>query len=147
MSTIHFHLQAKWSGGRNGEGYIESGNLATRVSAPKELDGPGIGTNPEEMLIGAAATCYIITLAAVLEKRELPLVELTLKSEGVLSKEGGLHFTKLIHRPHIVLRQGTTEEQIKTAQLATERAEHACMISKALRGNVEISVEPTITLA
>ena len=32
------------------------------------MDGPGIGTNPDEMLLGAAATCYIITLAAMLER-------------------------------------------------------------------------------
>ncbi len=35
------------------------------------MDGPGVGTNPDEMLLGAAATCYIITLAAMLERSNI----------------------------------------------------------------------------
>ena len=35
------------------------------------MDGPGIGTNPDEMLLGAAATCYMITLAAMLERSQI----------------------------------------------------------------------------
>jgi peroxiredoxin-like protein len=34
----------------------------TKISIPKEMNGPGIGTNPDEMLLGAASTCYIIYL-------------------------------------------------------------------------------------
>jgi Predicted redox protein, regulator of disulfide bond formation len=52
-------------------GEIASGQLQTKVSIPPEMDGPGIGTNPDEMLLGAAATCYIITLAAMFERAKL----------------------------------------------------------------------------
>ena len=56
---------------RNDVGEISMKNLQTQVSIPKEMDGPEIGTNPDEMLLGAAATCYIITLAAIMQRSQL----------------------------------------------------------------------------
>lgn len=146
MAQHTFHLKADWTGGRNGEGRITVGNLSSAISAPAELDGPGIGTNPEEMLVGSAATCYIITLAALLNKREIPVAKLTMSSEGVVSKQGGLHFERIVHRPQMTLTSGATEEQQEAAKQAAIRAEQACMISNTLRGNVEVHVEPVVTV-
>ncbi len=145
MSQHHFILKATWNGGLHGEGMIESGSLSSVISVPKEFNGPGTGTNPEEMLLGSAATCYLITLAAMLERRSIPVASLTLETEGILSKTGGLHFEKIIHRPHIQLASNCTEEQALKAHDLPRRAEDSCMISRAIRGNVEITVESTIT--
>lgn len=146
MGEHRFVLSARWQGGRNGEGEIAVGQLRTAVSAPAELDGPGVGTNPEEMLTGAAATCYLITLAAVLERRELPVTGISLVTEGVVNTEGGLRFERILHRPRIGLRAGATAEQVERARQAAERAEQACMISRAVRGNVEVLVEPEVVV-
>ncbi|MBP1931669.1 OsmC family protein [Ammoniphilus resinae] len=146
MAQHSFHLKANWTGGRLGNGSIEIGNLNSTISVPTELGGPGVGTNPEDMLIGAASTCYLITLASVLANRKLNIFSLSLTSEGIVSEEGGLHFERITHRPTIVLQKGATDQEIDTAQKAAERAEHACMISKALRGNVEVSVEASVTV-
>lgn len=144
MAEHTFHLTTKWSGGRLGHGAISSNNLSSAISIPSEMGGPGIGTNPEEMLMGAAATCYIITLAAIMENRRLPVTSLTMRTEAVVTDNGNLQFHKIIHRPRIVLAEAATEQQMDTVRMATERADHACMISKALRGNVEIVIEPEI---
>lgn len=146
MAQHHFHLQASWTGDRLGQGEISAGNLHTAISVPQELGGPGIGTNPEEMLIGAAATCYLITLAAVLANRKLEISELKLTSEGILNDERGLQFQKIIHRPVVILASGATSEQVETARKATDRAEQACMISKAIHGNVEVHVEAEVRI-
>lgn len=45
MARHHFHLQASWPGLRNDVGTIECAQLKTEISIPKEMDGPGIGTN------------------------------------------------------------------------------------------------------
>ncbi|MDQ7863886.1 hypothetical protein RCO48_30890 [Peribacillus frigoritolerans] len=37
---------------------------------------------------------------------------------------------KIIHYPHIVLSAGATEEQIQTAQRATEAADKGCDVGK-----------------
>jgi peroxiredoxin-like protein len=104
MEQHHFFLKANWSGGRNGSGFIDAGQLKTKVSIPPEMDGPGIGTNPDEMLLGAAATCYLITLAAMLERSSIPVNELTMESEGIVEVERGvITYKTIIHRPAITL--------------------------------------------
>ncbi len=46
------------------------------------MNGPGEGTNPDEMLLGAAATCFVITYAAMLERANIEKESLTLSSEA-----------------------------------------------------------------
>ena len=65
------------------------------------MDGPGIGTNPDEMLLGAAATCYIITLAAMLERSGIKKEALHMNSEAIVDVTKGIFtYQKIIHHPH-----------------------------------------------
>jgi peroxiredoxin-like protein len=145
MAEHHFYLKANWPGGRNDIGDIASGNLITQVSIPPEMDGPGIGTNPDEMLLGAAATCYIITLAAMMERSKLEKTSLTMDSEGIVDvTRGVITYKKIIHRPRLVLKADATEQDIQLAQKLAEKAETSCMISRAIKGNVEVQLEATI---
>ncbi len=55
MSQQHtFTLKANWEGGFLGKGNLEARGLQTEISLPSEFNGPQVGTNPEEMLIGSA---------------------------------------------------------------------------------------------
>jgi len=145
MAEHHFHLQAHWPGVRNDVGEIAVGNLVTKVSIPPEMDGPGIGTNPDEMLLGAAATCYIITLAAMMQRSHLDKKDLLMESEGIVDATNGvLTYKKIIHRPTIILHEGATFEDEKLAQRLAEKAEKSCMISRAIQGNVELELQVTI---
>ena len=145
MTTHHFHLEAKWPGGRNDTGTIQTGNLQTVVSIPPEMAGPGIGTNPDEMLLGAAATCYIITLAAMLERSHIEKEELHMHSEAIVNVTNGVFtYQKIIHQPHLVLPSTTPDRDYNKAIQLVEKAEASCMISRALKGNVTIELKPTI---
>jgi peroxiredoxin-like protein len=147
MAEHHFHLIANWPGLRNDIGTIEAGNLVTKISIPPEMDGPGVGTNPDEMLLGAAATCYIITLAAMLERSHLEKKQLTMESEGIVDVTRGVFtYKKIIHRPKIVLNANASEKDIQLAKELAEKAEHSCMISRAIQGNVEMELHITINL-
>ena len=110
MAEHQFHLKADWPGLRNDIGTIDAGNLKTKISIPPEMDGPGIGTNPDEMLLGAAATCYIITLAAMMERSKLEKLALTMESVGIVDVTNGvITYKKIIHKPQIVLKQDATK--------------------------------------
>ena len=142
MTEHLFHLKANWPGGRNDIGDIQSGNLNTNISIPSEMDGPGVGTNPDEMLLGAAATCYIITLAAMLERSKVEKESLEMDSTAIVEVTNGIFtYKKIIHRPKILLKQ--EKDRTLTEKLAV-KAEESCMISKALQGNVQIDVEYSI---
>ncbi|MCM2676875.1 OsmC family protein [Alkalicoccobacillus plakortidis] len=145
MAQHSFHLKANWPGLRNDVGDIESGNLITKISIPPEMDGPGVGTNPDEMLLGAAATCYIITLAAMMERSKLEKTGLTMTSEGIVDvTKGVITYKKIIHRPEIVLKEDASEKDIELAKKLAEKAESSCMISRAIQGNVEVELEAKV---
>ncbi|WP_128101584.1 OsmC family protein [Paenibacillus sp. DCT19] len=143
-----FHLKAVWNGGRNSEGHIDAGGLKSVISIPQEMGGPGTGTNPDEMLLGAAATCYVITLAAMLERSDITPYELTLESEATVDVTNNIFtYERIVHRPKIVLQADATESDEVKAERLAYKAEESCMISRAVAGNVIIETEPIIVKA
>ncbi|QHE53938.1 OsmC family protein [Pontibacillus sp. HMF3514] len=147
MAKHHFHLKADWPGGRNNVGTIEADKLKTEISVPTEMDGPGIGTNPDEMLLGAAATCYIITLGAMIERAGLPLDEMDMSSEGVVDvTKGVITYEEIIHRPVVRLKPEATMDDLTKLQRIAEKAEESCMISRAIKGNVDVKLEADLTV-
>ncbi|WP_442598882.1 OsmC family protein [Neobacillus sp. D3-1R] len=148
MAEHRFLLKANWPGLRNDVGDIETGHLKTKVSIPPEMDGPGIGTNPDEMLLGAAATCYIITLAAMMERSRLEKDQLTMTSEGIVDvTKGVITYKKIIHRPHIILKHDSSKKDLQLAEKLARKAESSCMISRAIKGNVEVELHATIVVS
>lgn len=148
MALHHFHLKADWPGGRDNVGYIESDKLKTKISIPKEMNGPDIGTNPDEMLLGAAATCYIISLAALIERAALPLKEMDMQSEGIVDVTDGVFtYQTIIHKPRVVLNADATDKDLKQLDRLVDKAEKSCMISKAIQGNVELQMQADTSIA
>jgi len=145
LGSTHFSVNGSWQGDRNGTGNIRSaGGLNLDVSAPKELDGPGIGSNPEELLVSSSNNCYMITLAAMLSNRKIEIAKLEVVSEGVVDKvDGKLHFKQITHHPVIYIQADANVTADKLAEIAV-RAEKACFISQTLRNSIEISVQPKI---
>ena len=144
MVQHKFTMDLTWSEGRNGTGNIHASNLQTQISIPQEMNGPGIGTNPDEMLLGAAATCYLITLAALLERSEIDVVELSMQAHGFVSVENGVFtYEKILHKPIITVQELTEQLEKRMIRLA-QKAEQTCMISKALKGNVVIECDVQI---
>ncbi|MBI0580309.1 OsmC family protein [Neobacillus cucumis] len=148
MAEHRFFLKANWPGLRNDVGEIEAGNLKTKISIPPEMDGPGVGTNPDEMLLGAAATCYIITLAAMMERSHLDKVSLTMDSEAIVDVTNGVFtYKKIIHRPYILLKADASEKEYSLAQKLAKKAETSCMISRAIQGNIELELHAVVEMA
>ncbi|RIW37253.1 OsmC family peroxiredoxin [Bacillus salacetis] len=148
MAEHHFHLKANWPGLRNDIGNIETANMKTAISIPKEMEGPGIGTNPDEMLLGAASTCFIITLAAMMERSGLEKMDLSLESEGIVDvTKGVITYKKIIHRPLITLKKDATEKDAALADKLAEKAEASCMITRAIKGNVEVELQAEVVKA
>jgi peroxiredoxin-like protein len=144
MESFHFSVNGKWQGDRNGAGSIVTNGLDIKVSAPKELDGPGIGGNPEELLTSAANNCYMITLAAMLSNRKIEFDHFEVASEAQVDRiDGRLKFKQIIHKPTLYIKAGSDVSEEKLKEVAI-RAEKACFISQTLRGNVEVTVEPKV---
>src|SRR5205085_4490688 len=86
MRDLSFDVELSWSAtGRQGAGQIQTDDLALDLSGPKSMGGRGVGTNPEELLVCAVASCYTATLFAVLHRAKLPVESLAVGASGTVS--------------------------------------------------------------
>jgi peroxiredoxin-like protein len=151
MATTHeYPVKVEWNGGRGGNGTVTAGHSGTKnaLNVPPEFKGPGGGTNPEELLSSAIAGCYSITFGIIAENRKLPIQSFTVEATGEVEENGpSLKYTAITLRPNIVLTSDATDDQIKIAEDMAHKADGYCIITNAVRGNVKIEVEPTVTKA
>lgn len=143
MADMKINVNAIWDGGVTGNGTLKAEYLDTKIAIPASLGGSGNGANPKEVLVASVTTCYAATLTFVLESRKLPVAELTVNSEASISDNE----FKINHYPHIVLSAGATEEQIQSAQRATEAAEKGCDVGNILKkADVRIEVQGKVSV-
>lgn len=145
MPNHDFIVQTHWNGGRDVSGLVKGDIIDEAISIPASLGGVGVGTNPDEMLVAAASSCYIISLAATLERAHFTSVSINLQSVGTASFENGkFKMERITHQPKINVSPSEKEALKKRLQKLLKIADNNCMISNAIRGNVEILIEPTI---
>jgi peroxiredoxin-like protein len=146
-NTLVFRVFGRWHGGVNGTGEIvnEERTLRTPFGIAQEFGGTGGPTNPEELFLSAACSCYLITLAYVAEKMRLPVKVLECEAEGRVSphEEGGFHFTEIILKPHFELEGDPKAHELAIAR-AVKLAEQRCIISRAVKGTVRYQINPTV---
>lgn len=148
MASIHeYPVTVAWKGGRTGEGTVtgDRSSVSSPLSVPEEFQGPGNGTNPEEMLTSAIASCYSITFGIIAENQKLPVTNLEVHATGEV-EQAGAQFTykKVTIRPKITVSSDITDEQLAKVNDMAHRADSYCIITNAVRGKVEIAVDQEI---
>lgn len=135
-----------WNGDlASGSGTATAGTSGTFTDLPvswasrtESADGR---TSPEELLAAAHASCYAMALSGGLARAGTPPEHLHVEAEVTFDKVGDAW--KVVSSRLIVLGRvpGATDASFDAAAAA---AKDGCPISKALAGNVELSVEPTL---
>ena len=139
----HFKAKARWIGRLDGNGTLSARGFESVFSAPTSLGGSDIGTNPEELLLSAAAGCFSITLAAVLARMGVAVREIYIDSEMAVEGSGKDLAVKAIHHvPYVRIESNDDKSRVESALQATEGI---CLISRALKGNVLVSSDAVIT--
>jgi len=135
-----------WQGDlASGGGTVSSGSSETfrdlPVSWSSRTEQPEGRTSPEELLAAAHASCYAMAFSGNLGRNGTPPEHLHVEAEVTFDKlDAGWTvvasaLTVIGHVP------GCTEEAF---QAAAEAAKDGCPISRALAGNVELSVDATL---
>ncbi|GGB03038.1 hypothetical protein ERX37_00930 [Macrococcus hajekii] len=136
----HFTGQATFTGGYDDYGTLKTKNMDTQISIPASMNGVEIGTNPDEMLLGAATTCFIISLSVLFERNNIPLTDLTVDSTATVAQTDGiLNYEAIDYVVHI--KTDTPVSKHKLISRFVHKAEENCMITRALKGNVTVSVK------
>jgi peroxiredoxin-like protein len=147
MRELAFGVQLEWSGsGRDGAGRIITDDLELEYSTPASMGGRGVGTNPEELLVCAVASCYSATLLGLLRRADLPAAAVQTAAAGSVSGyPAQARFARLTVSPTIV--DGDPSRRREYEQIA-EAARERCFIGRTIAGNVAyqvgpVTVEPT----
>jgi len=144
-----YKVRGSWTGDLHGQGVIENdrNTLKTEFAVPKSFGGPGGLTNPEEIFLASACSCYLITLAIIAEKMNLPVTSLSCEAEGrVMSDEyDGYRFKEIHLFPHIEL-EGDQSQHEEAIARAVSLAEQRCIISRAVKGSVKYEIQHTVAV-
>lgn len=135
-----------WQGDLNtGRGSVSAGSSDTFLDLPvswaSRIEGPDGRTSPEELLAAAHASCFAMAFSGDLAKAGTPPEHLHVSAEVTFDKlEGG--WTVVSSALTVIGRvPGSTHEGFAAA---ADAAKEGCPISRALSGNVALSVEATL---
>jgi lipoyl-dependent peroxiredoxin len=135
---IKRHGSATWQGGlRDGKGTIstESGALkdypygfASRFEGQR-------GSNPEELIAAAHASCFTMALSLILGEAKLTAEGMTTKAEVTLEQvEGGYAITTV----HLTLNAKIPGADKSTFEKLVNQAKAGCPVSKLLKANISL---------
>lgn len=137
---------AIWEGNLlQGSGTVSSGTSSQLrdlpVSWSARTEEPGGKTGPEELLAAAHASCFSMALSNILAKAGFTAerLEVTAEVRGDKLEPGWTVISS-----HLTVRGRVPGADQATFADAADQAKDDCPISRALKGNVELSVEPTL---
>ena len=137
MPTRNAH--ARWEGSlKGGKGHVDFGNGA--FNAPYSFSSRfenGLGTNPEELLGAAHASCFAMALSMILGKADLEPDYVDATAQVTVSPQDG---SFRITRSHLVCEAKVTGIDQETFMQHANAAKAGCPVSQALAG-VEITLD------
>lgn len=137
-----FHASAVWNGDGTGRGEMRPGdNTGIAIAGSRELGGSGGATNPEELLLGALAACFVNTWAIFIKKLQISYEQPAIRVSGTLGKDpaGGFHMTGAI--VHARVPQPLLSSELTKIEKSLSLAEKYCIISRAVRPGMPVKVE------
>jgi osmotically inducible protein OsmC len=136
---------AKWEGGlKGGHGtYSGANGLGGEYDFGSRFEN-GPGSNPEELLAAAHASCYSMALSAGLEKNGTPATSVSTTANCTIEKVGD-GFT--ITRMQLDVNAVVPNIDDATFQRVASGARDGCPVSRALKGNLDIQLNATLQAA
>ncbi|MEU6709373.1 Ohr family peroxiredoxin [Streptomyces wuyuanensis] len=124
--------------GRNGGRVLsDDGLLDTTLSHPKELGGAGTATNPEQLFGAGWAACFLGAVRIAAAERKVTLTSTEINAEISLQHgDDGYSLAAVLK-----LELGGVDND-RAAELA-DAAHQICPYSKAIRGNVPVTIHAT----
>ena len=125
-----FRVVAWWASGRTGFAKSNSAPNAIHFSASPAFGGMDGRWTPEDLLLGAVASCYTTTFRAVAENSKFEYTDLQIEVEGDMRRaEAGYEFREILIRVSLTISQ---EEERARAVKLLRRAQEVCLVSRAL---------------
>lgn len=137
------HGSAVWSGGiKDGRGAISTASGALKdypYGFASRFEGQK-GSNPEELIGAAHASCFAMALSLILGEAGLTATRLESRAEVTLEQQGDGFAVTASRLSLTAVIPGASEAQFREC---TEKAKAGCPISKLLKA--EITLEASLT--
>ncbi|TFF12840.1 organic hydroperoxide resistance protein [Cellulosimicrobium funkei] len=131
---------ATGDGRAGGRAVSDDGQLDVTLAVPRQMGGPGGGTNPEQLFAAGWSSCFHSALKMVAAQREVPVADSAVVAEVDLVPTGDGGFS-LGATLHVELGGGVTQD---VAEELAEAAHAVCPYSLATRGNIPVTVRTTV---
>jgi len=122
------------TGGRDGHIKSSDGVLDLELRKPKELEGQGGTTNPEQLFAAAWGACYLGALGSIAEHEGIDVTDANVNVQVSFNKDGNAFALSADLDVHI---PGLAHDVV---QNLADKAHKTCPYSKATRGNIEVRV-------
>ena len=137
MAKMIYTAEATVTGGRaEGHGATNDGALDVQLRTPAEMDGPGGGTNPEQLFAVGYAACFEGALGVVGRRARAEVGDVSIDSRVSLVTTEDRGFT-------IAVELGVTLPQVTDPEQAAKivaAAHEVCPYSNATRGNIDVKL-------
>lgn len=137
MADIQRYGEAHWSGDlRTGSGKTSSGSGVLRdvpYSVPSRFESAR-GTNPEELLAAAHASCFSMMLAKVLGDQKKQAKSIHTRATLTMAQRGGGWKITKVHLETQATGEGLDLESLKHA---ADQAKEQCPVSVLLKPGLE----------
>lgn len=135
-----------WNGAlATGDGTVTAGSSELFVDLPiswgSRTEAPEGRTSPEELLAAAHASCYAMSLSGALGRAGKPADHLHVGATVTFDKVGESWTVTRSQLDVVGVVPGMDEDEFDTIAQATR---DRCPISRALQGNVDITVQATL---
>jgi organic hydroperoxide reductase OsmC/OhrA len=144
MEAAHrFRVDAWWTSGRTGIAKSSSAPNAIHFTSPPAFGGLEGRWTPEDLLLGAVASCFTTTFRTLAEYSKFEYTDLQVDVEAVVSKaETGYSLGEMFIRVNLLIPR--EEEQARALKLL-HKAKGLCLVSRALA--IEQTFEPAVKVA
>jgi osmotically inducible protein OsmC len=137
MADIQRYAQAHWSGDlRSGSGKTSTNSGVLRdvpYSVPSRFENAK-GTNPEELLAAAHASCFSMMLAKILGDQKITAKDIITKAALSLGQRDGAWKITKVHLETEVAAEALNAETLKRA---ADEAKEQCPVSVLLKPGLE----------
>lgn len=135
--NILYTAHATATGGRNGHTGTDNGLVSFDLSVPKPMDGPGKPgmTTPEDLFAAGYAACFGSAVQHAAREAKVAITIIEVKAAVSIGKDetGGYRLKVDLTANIGGVSQADAERLIREADLV-------CPYSKAVRGNVEVTL-------
>ncbi len=137
-----YTASAVWSGDAMGCGTLQlpQGDVTLPIGGSKALGGCGVGANPEELMLGAIAVCFVNTWAIFLKKLDLGYAEPAVRVSGTLGSDPAGGFKLLDATIYARVPAPLLAGQKATVEKTLSLAEKYCIISKVAKAAMPVTV-------